>query len=69
MKKLVVILCMLGALFGEGEKDLITLGWDLLGKKDYKRFEDIFVPKCMEYDGASCLMITLLGETYNDEKK
>lgn len=53
MKKLVVILCMLGVLFG-GEKSLVERGEEAFDKKDYKTAIKFWEQACSKKIGAGC---------------
>lgn len=53
MKKLVVILCMLGALFG-GEKSLVEKGEEAFEKRDYETAIKFWEQACSKKIGAGC---------------
>lgn len=61
MKKLVVILCMLGVLFGEGEKSLVEHGDEARKQKQYKQAAKLYQKACDRGEANGC---SQLGNIY-----
>ena len=60
MKKLVVILCMLGVLFG-GEKSLVEQGDEARKQKQYKQAAKLYQKACDRGEANGC---SQLGDIY-----